>query len=108
MENLLTVFFFGSFATVVYILARALPRVPDEELGATKAKNFLSNIPAHKIDLAIASFLEKVLRRSRVVVLRVDNAINNSLGKIKKNGNGKQKSLFGPTENEDNNKTTDA
>lgn len=100
-DFILELLIFGSFGTIVYVAARALPRVPEEETEVKPGKNFLSSIPAHKVDLVIASFLEKTLRRVRVALLRFDNTLNSYLGKIKShtasgNGNGKQKNLFSP------------
>lgn len=101
-DFILQLFIFLSFGVVVYLVARALPRVPDDakdEVPEKTHKGFLSSFPAHKVDLAIASFFEKVLRRARLVVLRLDNVLNAYIGKVKSHahkdkGNNKQKSLF--------------
>lgn len=98
-DFILQLIIFVSFGIIIYVAARVLPRIPEEEGTSEPSKNFLSTIAAHKVDLAIASFLEKALRRTRLTVLRFDNTLNSYIGKVKShtangNGNGKQKSLF--------------
>lgn len=42
-----------------------------------------------KIDAGLNSFLAKFLRKSKVLVMKIDNFINHRLGKLlKKNGSG--------------------
>lgn len=90
---------FLSLGAIVYILARAIPRIEEEERTQNLFFGRLAaHLPVHKFDAALASFLEKNLRKMRVVLLKVDNGVSNFLGKIKTNGNGSggngQKSLF--------------
>jgi len=96
-DFILQLIIFISFGVIVYVAQRALPRISDEDRRTEPAKNFLSSVRAHKVDFAIALFLEKNLRRARVGVLRLDNTIVSYLRKIKSHGmggNGRQKSLF--------------
>ena len=44
----------------------------------------MSKLPMAKIDENINSFLAKFLRRSKVVVMKIDNFINHRLGKLTK------------------------
>ena len=106
-DFILQLILFISFGIIVYVAASALPRISEDGEEIKPAKNLLSSIPAHKIDLAIASFLEKTLRRARVSILRFDNTLNGYIGKVKSHttnsgSNGKQKNLFTPPEPEEN------
>jgi|SRR3989338_3474631 len=90
---------FISLGTVIYVAARAVPRISEGESERKPARNFLTSLPLHKFDAAAASFLEKLLRKVKVLLLRVDNGVNGYLSKIRSsNGNGNgvngQKSLF--------------
>lgn len=96
-DFILQLILFGSLGVIAYIVARAIPRLDDGENQDIKfVKSFMAYIPTHKLDLALASFLEKTLRKARVAVLRIDNSLMGYLGRVKSNGNGhdKQKSLF--------------
>ena len=69
---------------LTYLLAAALPRIDEKE---TVKINFLermarSEIP-EKIDLALNKYLEKLLRRAKVLTLKIDNGINSFLGRVK-------------------------
>ncbi len=90
---------FISFGIIVYVAARALPRISEESVEVNPTKNLLSSLPAQKIDLAIASFLEKTLRRGRLTLLRFDNTLNSYIGKVKAHtsntfGKSREKALF--------------
>lgn len=102
-DFILQLILFISFGIIVYVAAKALPRVAEDGEEIKPERTLLSSIPAQKIDLAIASFLEKNLRRARVTILRWDNTLNAYIGKVKShtansNVNETQKSLFAPTE----------
>ena len=99
---------FISFGIIVYVAASALPRVSDDGNESLPVRNIFTTIPAHKIDQAIASFLEKMLRRAKISVLRFDNTLNVYIGKVKShavNNTNKQKSLFTPPEENKENET---
>ena len=78
----------ASLGTMLYLVARSLPRVGEE---VSDKKNFLdrlssSEIP-EKIDTAFNGFLLKYLRKLKVVLLKVDNFITEKLKKISSDGN---------------------
>lgn len=90
---ILQIIVFASLGSIIYLLARAVPRVTDEA-APTRPANFfdklMAKLPMEKIDQDINSFLAKFLRKSKVIILKIDNFINHRLGKLsKKNGNGK-------------------
>lgn len=78
-----------SLGTVLFIVARALPRVQEDE-GSEHVgrKNGLlerwvtSEIP-ERVDGFLSSFLSKVLRKLKVFLLKIDNSLSGHLKKIK-------------------------
>lgn len=75
-----------SLGAVLYLIARAVPRVSDEEIKKNHA-----TIPSHgfmtfleKIDDKLKLILEKLLRRTRIWILKFDNFIVEKLKKFKK------------------------
>ncbi|MEK7641021.1 MAG: hypothetical protein AAB389_03430 [Patescibacteria group bacterium] len=84
---LLQIIVFSSLGLVIYLIARAVPRMP-ENIEPPRRANFfdrlMSKIPMSKIDDRLNSFLAKFLRRSRVVTMKMDNFINDRLGKLSK------------------------
>lgn len=97
-QFILTTILMASLGTMLYLMARALPRMEEE---ASDKQNFLdrlssSEIP-EKIDAAFNSFLFKFLRKSKVILLKIENFINEKLKKISHNGD--TKNLGGLTAN---------
>ena len=87
LNFILQVLVFSSLGMVIYMIARVVPRMP-ENIEPPRRANFfdrlMSKIPMSKIDERLNSFLAKFLRRSRVVTMKMDNFINDRLGKISK------------------------
>lgn len=89
-----------SAATLIFVVARTLPRLEPE--NQPEKKNILerwiaSEIP-EKVDAALNNFLVKFLRKLKVWLLKIDNFLSGHLQKIKPaeapggaNGNGKAK-----------------
>ena len=75
-----------SAGAVVYLIARAMPRVSDEEPNAARPSGaphpFI--VYVERVDERILSFAEKLLRRARVVLLKLDNAVTTKLNRFKK------------------------
>lgn len=85
----------ASVGTIIVLVIRAMQRVEKENVprGGVIERFVTSDVP-EKLDAAMNNFLSKLLRRSRVVVLKIDNVINTRLSKIRtqqkeENGNGK-------------------
>jgi hypothetical protein len=75
-----------SLGTMVYLVARALPRVQDNEADQKqygKIDALLAALPLERIDAFIYYSLEKTLRKIKVAVLKIDNLVTAYLGKIK-------------------------
>ena len=87
-DFLLQTIFFSSIAFVIYLMARALPRVQDQtETTGTKPDYFgqmMKKLPLEKVDSAVNSFLSKLLRKLKIVILKIDNLVNKLLNRTKK------------------------
>lgn len=78
-----------SVGVVLYLLAHSLPRIGEAE---TEPKGILerwvaSDLP-EKLDGVFNSFVGKLLRKLKIVILKIDNAVSESLKKVKSQGNG--------------------
>ena len=86
------VLFFAGISTMIYLVARALPRIGDDlsPLPTSNAMDRLLNkIPTERLDELSGKVLEKTLRRVRLSLLRLDNFLGHSLERVKRsNGNG--------------------
>jgi hypothetical protein len=70
---------------MIYLVARALPRVDDsvlEKSARTIGYNRLT-LYLEKVDVWLKFFLEKFLRRSHLIILKIDNAVSERLKKLK-------------------------
>lgn len=77
-----------SLGVIVFLFARALPRVSEEASAPTdmlekKLEQWIARLPLHKIDHSINLFLEKTLRRIRVFISKVDNVVHSLLSKVR-------------------------
>ncbi|MBI3638647.1 hypothetical protein HY227_02800 [Candidatus Wolfebacteria bacterium] len=84
-----------SLGLMIYLVARAVPRIGDDiqvSPSVNKLDRLIASLPLEKIDSVFGSFLEKTLRRLRLVLMRLDNNVGNYLNKIKKfnNANGQK------------------
>lgn len=74
-----------SLGAILYLVAKTLPRIDD------RSENKDDTLKAHwlmsyleKTDAWLKSQLEKILRRSKVWILKLDNYVSERLGKFKK------------------------
>jgi len=82
-QFIVTDLFMLSLGAILYLMVRALPRIAEEP----EKKSFLdrwahSEIP-EKVDVALNGFLFKFLRRVKIFILKLDNALSRELHKIK-------------------------
>src|SRR3989338_7034843 len=87
-----------SLGVILYLLSRAIPRISDSH-EINHAPNFfdrlIKKIPISRIDSALNLFLEKLLRKIKVLVMKADNLINTGINKLKKEDYSNiQNSLF--------------
>jgi hypothetical protein len=86
-DFILQTILFISLALIIYLFARALPRVDDSGKVIHSKSIFdriLSRLPLREIDTRINTSFEKFLRKMKIVVMKSDNLINIRLDKIKK------------------------
>lgn len=84
---------FSSLAVIVYLMARAVPRVKDDGAPAHAPGAFdrlLSKLPLEAMDARLNSASEKVLRKLKVFVMKVDNLLNQYLKRVRKSGSEKR------------------
>jgi len=81
-----------ALGVVLYLIVRTLPRLGDEHAHPQPVTLFerwiVSEIP-ERVDAVLNNFLGKSLRKTRVLLMRLDNFVSKWLARIKtKNGNG--------------------
>jgi len=104
-----------SLGTIIYLMARAVPRVEDEAVrDINHQKNkfdlFFSYLRVEKFDIIFNNFVEKLLRKLKLLLMKLDNFTNNSLNKVKKykmNGNGEKNGEGKPNLFENKTETTE-
>lgn len=85
-----------SLGIVLYLVARALPRVDETSRPAhgPLGRWITSEIP-ERVDTALNNFLGKFLRRTKVFLLKIDNMLTEHIKKTKtENGSGKARIDF--------------
>lgn len=88
---ILQIFIMVSLGTIIFLVARTLPRITETEtvnIENKKRISWLSNFPLEKIDALINSFLEKTLRKIKLILMKLDNFVSRQLNKFKKDNNG--------------------
>lgn len=87
-----------SLGVIIYLFARAIPRVSEASVSVPKRDyvgEVLKKIPFQKIDNLLNSVAAKLLRKSKIVVLKLDNWISSHLHKFKPaNGNKETSKLL--------------
>jgi len=94
---IVTNIFLLALATILFLAIRALPRIeePEEVVKQNVIERWLTSGVPEKLDAALNAFLAKTLRKSKVLVLRVDNYVTKQLKRVThENGNGKPKPDF--------------
>src|SRR3990167_4883104 len=84
---------FLSLGVMLYLFARAIPRVGERVVPSSSSQyldKLVKRIPLEKIDNFLSGVTEKVLRKSKIVVLKIDNVVSKNLKKFKSTGNGKE------------------
>lgn len=87
LNFILQLIVFSSLGLLVYLVARAVPRLPESLEAPRRANIFdrvLAKIPTAKIDENLNSYLAKFLRKFRVVLMKLDNFVKDRLGKVSK------------------------
>ena len=93
--------------TMIYLIARAVPRIGDtleaaEKIPQNRLDKFIASLPLEKIDVIFSAFTEKLLRKARLLLMKWDNFLSGHLNKFKKTNGEKEKSgLFSENGNSD-------
>ncbi|MDD5060973.1 MAG: hypothetical protein PHN44_01660 [Candidatus Marinimicrobia bacterium] len=87
-DFILQIFIMFSLGTVIFLVARALPRISETETAnAPKSRtNWFSSFPFEKVDAAVNAFSEKTLRKIKLILMKTDNMVSRQLNKFKKDG----------------------
>jgi len=91
-DFILQLLIMSSLATIIYLAARAIPRIDESALLSSSKnsafRNWISNIPLEKIDLMFDNLLEKLLRKIKIVVMKTDNVLTRRLSSFKPDVSG--------------------
>lgn len=84
-EFILTNILMVALGVILYLAVRTLPRLEEEPGGESKSliERWVASELPEKIDVALNSFTEKFLRKVKVLLLKVDNALSGHLKRIK-------------------------
>lgn len=80
-----------SLGVALYLIARALPRVSDQDVsGDHSGKTYHWFMDRFEVlDERLLSFLEKLIRRIRVIIFHADNTLMRKLSRFKRD-NGRE------------------
>lgn len=90
------------FGLIIWLIIKNLPKVKDQERGDNyvieegksleKGRKLGHKIPIEKIDAKVNGFLEKTIRRSRIILMKIDTYLQKHLDTLK--DHSKPKSIF--------------
>lgn len=85
-DFILQIILVSSLGAVIYLMARALPRVP-ENVGEGSnpfgyVERLIQRLPLAKIDTAVSGFFERLLRKTRVLILKTENLVSSGIHKL--------------------------
>jgi len=94
---------------VVYLFARAMPRIDDTHALSpdNKTKGDIISPYLEKADEWIMTVFEKFLRRAKIWVLRMDNLVNEQLNRFKRDLHNNKKQLTETIEKKEEDATKD-
>lgn len=76
----------ASLAVIIYLFARAMPRASessDQKQGGDYIEELLSRLPLEKADAFVSMAMEKILRKFKVIILKMDNILTRHLKNLK-------------------------
>ncbi len=69
-----------SLAIIVYLMSAAIPRIEDKKEGEDDGGGSKrSSLPLDKLDEVLLKFKDKLLRKMKVLVMKIDNFISKQL-----------------------------
>jgi hypothetical protein len=93
-----------SLGAILYLVARTLPRVDDRDANVPSLRTHWFMVYLERFDKKFKYYFEKTLRRSGIVVLKLDNMINRKLSKLRKESEKEKEAVFITEEESDKNK----
>ncbi len=75
-----------SLGAIIYLIARAAPRVTEAESSLSKENYFdklMQKLPLEKADAFVSAYLEWFLRKLKIVILRLENIVEKHFRKLK-------------------------
>lgn len=102
VDSILELLVFVGIAGILYIAARALPRISDIDFAGDSKRTWIDWAldKLEHIDEWLLALFEKLLRRLRVVLLKLDNAVTRKLRSFRKNGGKDNPFPLGTTKSE--------
>lgn len=99
------IFLLVGFGIILWLVIKNLPKIKDEDIKKNiqfsepriKKEKIVQKIPIEKIDAKVNSFLEKFLRRFRIILMKIDTYLQKHLETLK--SHSKPKSIFKTEEN---------
>ncbi|MCS6789219.1 MAG: hypothetical protein NZ484_01460 [Patescibacteria group bacterium] len=93
LEFILTNILLISFGGILFLIAKAIPRIDGENLSNEKKglleKFIISDLP-HKFDSLLIFYMGKFLRKLKVLILRLDNYLTLKLKSMNLNNNDRK------------------
>jgi hypothetical protein len=84
---ILQTIFMVSLGAIIYLVARALPRIDDVAVKTRPRQNYfdlmMKRVPIEKADAFVNMLLEKTLRKSKIFVMKLDNFLNTHLKSLR-------------------------
>ena len=68
-----------SLAVIVYLMSAAIPRIEDKKEEDDSGGSKRSSLPLDKLDEVLLRTKDKLLRKTKVLVMKVDNLISKQL-----------------------------
>jgi len=84
VKFILEIIIFLSLGFILYLAAKTLPRISESDTDLSSARSRWFTLYLEKIDEWLEFFLEKILRRVRVLIMKLDNVITKQLNRFKK------------------------
>ncbi len=86
-DFILQTIFLLSFGALIYLAARVLPRIPETAKPEPQREDYfeklMRKLPMERADEVTSMLLEKFLRKSKVIILKLDNFLTKHLKNLK-------------------------
>jgi hypothetical protein len=84
---ILQTIFMVSLGVIIYLVARTLPRISESATKTPPQQNYfdlmMRRVRLEKADALVNMFLEKLIRKSKVFVMKLDNFLNTHLKSLR-------------------------